>query len=322
MTGVFLPNCCSTAQPRSQLSRMPDRLGLESMSSDSLWQQLLAMSHTDVAAPKHLQGECVLVDREAALKSETKYFRQLPPSQTEQNEALFSTNDFNSYLPSRPQQQASSKLFWDPLCVSSDLQQHHAERSLAEKFHFDFSHSSLSSASSLFPSPWDSYDELWTAGNANPPVLPLHTPAQINPTGKENFFPAELFRPPQEEAQYLSVELGQPRRSLDTLNPPISPLLLDLSGIQRRHSYGAKGQASVAAGSSRRRFHENSGRISPSSTKSGRMRDVVRKCYNCGVEKTPLWRRVHSRLDACNACGLYIKAHGRNRPKSTPSSYF
>ncbi|KAK3847172.1 MAG: hypothetical protein J3R72DRAFT_357569, partial [Linnemannia gamsii] len=38
-------------------------------------------------------------------------------------------------------------------------------------------------------------------------------------------------------------------------------------------------------------------------------------CYNCGVTKTPLWRRTADRLHSlCNACGLYYKQYKMNRP--------
>ncbi|KAI8604482.1 hypothetical protein EDD21DRAFT_291766, partial [Dissophora ornata] len=38
-------------------------------------------------------------------------------------------------------------------------------------------------------------------------------------------------------------------------------------------------------------------------------------CHNCGVTKTPLWRRTHDRLHSlCNACGLYYKQYKSNRP--------
>ncbi|ORZ08533.1 hypothetical protein BCR41DRAFT_294165, partial [Lobosporangium transversale] len=38
-------------------------------------------------------------------------------------------------------------------------------------------------------------------------------------------------------------------------------------------------------------------------------------CYNCGVTKTPLWRRTQDRKHSlCNACGLYFKQYKTNRP--------
>jgi hypothetical protein len=38
-------------------------------------------------------------------------------------------------------------------------------------------------------------------------------------------------------------------------------------------------------------------------------------CYNCGVTKTPLWRRTPDRVHSlCNACGLYYKQYSTHRP--------
>ncbi|GAA5923198.1 hypothetical protein JCM1841_005926 [Sporobolomyces salmonicolor] len=38
-------------------------------------------------------------------------------------------------------------------------------------------------------------------------------------------------------------------------------------------------------------------------------------CANCGTDKSPLWRRNAAGLYECNACCLYFKAHGHQRPQ-------
>lgn len=37
-------------------------------------------------------------------------------------------------------------------------------------------------------------------------------------------------------------------------------------------------------------------------------------CSNCDTTTTPLWRKTDAGINLCNACGLFLKLHGKSRP--------
>ncbi|VEU21010.1 DEKNAAC101979 [Brettanomyces naardenensis] len=141
----------------------------------------------------------------------------------------------------------------------------------------------------------------------------------------------------REEARREGSDIsGRPQSQIGTSHPqsrsvpPSSPNGLSLgdgpSGSTSSNgshvSTGSTGSTSSTFSGSGEPVHPNA---KTTSTKQSNGSVTTRQnmstpiCKNCKTQTTPLWRRDESGQVLCNACGLFLKLHGRPRPISLKS---
>lgn len=160
-----------------------------------------------------------------------------------------------------------------------------------------------------------------------PSSLPANIPPQVSSAGNETIIGDSAYS----SSDYVESDTAFPRENSEYRNIP--KVSVNSSSAQVAPPFpldhSEKDSALASDLSSNEHSPENSSdasnsdlpevtlhRRKPGPSPQIQVRPGVTVCQNCLTSTTPLWRRDENGQIMCNACGLFLKLHGRRRPIS------
>ncbi|KAF9996509.1 hypothetical protein BGZ80_001210 [Entomortierella chlamydospora] len=143
-----------------------------------------------------------------------------------------------------------------------------------------------------------------------------NAPAQASTVGQTPGVVAPFIYPFEQSSQQLHHSFGWTATSSNGRDFS-GPGPMDIQSDDHCNDIQSADSPASTSSQEKQSSHSMSPEVQSSQTEEGSTAPAPpTQCSNCETRTTPLWRRDEEGNSLCNACGLFLKLHGRVRPRS------